>query len=77
MPRIEKTGKSAALKKFDKKWDEERGVTACGYCSMTFCIEDGCGKRVRLLVKNRHKGLYEVCIAEVRPRKMLREKTAK
>ena len=54
---MEKTGKSAALKKFDKKWDRDSGVIACGYCKMIFCIEDGCGKRVCLLFKNRHKGL--------------------
>ena len=69
---MEKTGKSAALKKFDKKWARDSGVITCGYCKMTFCIEDGCGKRVCLLFKNRHKGLCEVCIAEIRPRKKLR-----
>ena len=52
---MEKTGEVAALKKFDKNW--ETGLLTCGYCKMTFCIEDGCGKRVCLLFKNRHKGV--------------------
>ena len=39
---------------------------------MIFCIEDGCGKRVCLLFKNRHKGLCEVCIAEMRTKKRLK-----
>ena len=46
---MKKTGKSAALKKFDKKWDRDSGVITSGYCKMTFCIEGGRGERVRLI----------------------------
>ena len=52
---MEKTGEVAALKKFDKNW--ETGQVTCARCKMIFWIEEGCGKRVCLLFKNRHKGV--------------------
>ena len=67
---MEKTGEVAALSQFDK--NSETGQIICGRCKTIFWIEEGCGKRVCLLFKNRHKGLCEVCIAEMRPRKKLR-----
>ena len=55
---------------FDKHRDY--GKTACGRCKAIFWVEDGTGKRVSLLFKDRHKGMCNDCIAEVRPTKTLK-----
>ena len=52
LPRMEKTGEVAALSQFDK--NSETGQITGGRCNLIFWIEEGCGKRVCLLFKNRH-----------------------
>ena len=63
-----KAAVDAALIKFDKNWDY--GQIKCGRCKANFWVEDGTGKRVSLLFKDRCKGLCNDCIGEVLPRNM-------
>ena len=65
-----KAAVDAALSKFDKNWDY--GQIKCGRCTAIFWVEDGTGKRVSLLFKDRHKGMCNDCIEVVRPKKTLK-----
>ena len=65
-----KAAVDAALSQFDKNWDY--GQITCGRCTAMFWVEDGSGKRVRLVFKDRCKGLCNDCIENVRPKKSLK-----
>ena len=70
LPGMEKTGEVAALSQFDKNW--ECGQISSSRCKAIFWVEDGTGKRVSLLFKDRCKGMCNDCIEEVRPTKTLK-----
>ena len=57
-------------KVFNKTLDY--GEITCGRCKACFWVEDGTGKRVSILFKDRHKWMCNDCIEEVRPTKTLK-----
>lgn len=66
---MEGPGEVAVLNNFDN--NSETGQITGARCTAISRVEEGHGKIVYLLFKNRHKGLCEDCIEEMRPKKKL------